>query len=108
MPDLNHLREAAQHGIEGLKEAVAHAPRAQRNLMLGLWAGQRLGHAGPELTQYALSVMESDHEEAGDADVVRKLVRDFEAADLPIPEAEVQARAVQFKREAFIAMRQTD
>ena len=52
--------------------------------------------------------MEADHEEAGDADVVRKLVRDFAAAGLPEQEAEVQKRLVECKREAFAAMRETD
>lgn len=108
MPDLSHLHEAALRGIEGLEEVTAHAPRARRNLLLGLWAGRRLGHDGPALARYALSVMESDHEEAGDADVIRKLVRDFDAAGSPVQEAEVQERLVGFKRAAFAAMGQTD
>ena len=108
MPDLTHLREAALRGAEGLEEATAHAPRARRNLLLGLWAGRRLGHDGPALARYALSVMEADHEEAGDADVIRKLLSDFDAAGLPAREAEVQERLVEFKRAAFAAMDQTD
>lgn len=108
MPDLTRLHEAALRGIEGLEEATAHAPRARRNLLLGLWAGQRLGHDGPALARYALSVMEADHEEAGDMDVVRKLVRDFAAAGSPVREAEVQEHLVGFKRAAFAAMGQTD
>ena len=108
MPDLTQLREAALHGIEGLMEVTAHAPRARRNLMLGLWAGQRIGHVGPALARYALSVMESDHEEAGDADVIRKLMGDFAGAGLPQQESEVRERLIAFKRDAFVSMRETD
>lgn len=108
MPDLIHLREAALHGVEELEAATAHAPRARRNLKLGLWAGRHLGHTGPELTRYVLSVMEADHEEAGDADVIRKLMYDFAAASLSVSKSEVQERAAEFKREAFAAMHQTD
>ena len=108
MPDLAQLREAALRGVEGLEEATAHAPRARRNLLIGLWAGQHLGHDGPALAHYALSVMEADHEEAGDADVIRKLVRDFDAAGSPVQEAEGQERLVGFKRAAFATMGQTD
>ena len=108
MFDLIHLREAALHGVERLEAATAHAPRAHRNIKLGLWAGQHLGHAGPELARYVLSVMEADHEEAGDADVIRKLMHDFAASGLSVSESEVQERAAAFKREAFAAMHQTD
>ena len=108
MPDLAQLREAALRGVEGLEEATAHAPRARRNLLIGLWAGQHLGHDGPALAHYALSVMESDHEEAGDADVIRKLSRDFAAAGVSVPAAELNERLVGFKRTAYAAINHTD
>ena len=108
MPHRTLLREAAQRGIDGLREATVHAPRAHRNLMLGLWAGKRLGHDGPALAQYVLEVMEADHEEAGDADIVRKLVRDFADSGAALSEADVQAQLMDYKRRAFAGMSQTD
>ena len=108
MPHLNLLREAARRGIDGLREATLHAPRAHRNLMLGLWAGKRLGHDGPALVQYVLEVMEADHEAAGDADVVRKLMRDFAGSGTAMTEADVQAQLMNYKRHAFAEMSQTD
>ena len=108
MLNLIQLREAALHGVEGLEAATAHAPRAHRNLKLGLWAGQHLGHVGPELARYVLAVLEADYEEAGDADLIRKLMHDFAAAGLSVSKSEVQERAAAFKREAFAAMHQTD
>src|SRR5262245_52299175 len=53
---------------------------ARRNMMLGLWAAERLGKTGADADAYAKEVVISDIEEAGDHDVFRKIRRDFDAA----------------------------
>jgi hypothetical protein len=53
--------------------------QARRNRLVGLWAAERLGHAGDAAESYARSVVAADFEEAGDEDVVRKLVADLSA-----------------------------
>lgn len=53
---------------------------ARRNKLLGLWAADKLGKTGAEAEAYAKSVVLADFEEAGDEDVVRKIVADFAAA----------------------------
>ena len=53
---------------------------ARRNKLLGLWAAGLLGKAGAEAEAYAKTVVAADFEEAGDADVFRKIRRDFDAA----------------------------
>lgn len=50
---------------------------ARRNKLLGLWAAELLGKAGAEADEYAKEVIKADFEEAGHADVVRKLVADL-------------------------------
>lgn len=50
---------------------------ARRNKLLGLWAAGRLGHEGDAAEAYAKTVVVADLEEAGDEDVVRKLVADL-------------------------------
>ena len=50
---------------------------ARRNKLLGLWAAERLGHSGEAAETYARSVVAADFEEAGDEDVIRKLVADL-------------------------------
>jgi len=50
---------------------------ARRNKLLGLWAAERLGISGADADAYAREVVAADFEEAGDADVVRKVMRDF-------------------------------
>jgi len=50
---------------------------ARRNKLTGLWAAELLGKTGEAADAYALEVIKSDFEEAGDEDVIRKLVADL-------------------------------
>jgi hypothetical protein len=63
-------------GIETLEEQTADLPRARRNLLVGLWAAERLGLSGPDAAAYARSVMAADHARPGDEDVLAKLAGD--------------------------------
>ncbi len=51
---------------------------ARRNKLLGLWAAELLGKSGEDAAAYAVEVIKSDFEEAGDEDVIRKVVADLE------------------------------
>ena len=50
---------------------------ARRNKLVGLWAAELLGKSGEEAAAYAVEVIKSDFEEAGDEDVIRKLAADL-------------------------------
>ena len=50
---------------------------ARRNKLTGLWAAELMGLSGDAAAEYARSVVKADFEEAGDEDVVRKLVADL-------------------------------
>ena len=50
---------------------------ARRNRLAGLWAAGLLGKSGDEAAAYAMDVVSADFEEAGDEDVVRKIVADL-------------------------------
>ena len=50
---------------------------ARRNKLLGLWAAEIMGIGGDAANAYAKEVVASDFEEAGDADVVRKVLADL-------------------------------
>jgi hypothetical protein len=52
---------------------------ARRNKLLGLWAAELLGKSGDDAAEYAMSVVNSDFEEAGIEDVVRKVAADLGA-----------------------------
>jgi len=64
---------------------------ARRNRLLGEWAAARMGLSAAESEAYAKSVVQADFEEAGDEDVIRKLLGDLVGAGVDASEAEVRA-----------------
>ena len=82
-------------------EELRFKATARRNKLLGLWAAERLGKAGDEAEAYARSVVLADFEEAGDADVLRKVRRDLEASGKPASEAELKERFTQLSARAI-------
>ncbi len=58
-------------------EAMQFKAQARANKLLGLWAAELLGHAGEAANAYAIEVVKSDFEEAGNEDVYRKLAADL-------------------------------
>ena len=65
---------------------------ARRNRLLGLWAAEKLGISGDAAAAYAKEVVASDFEEAGDADVLRKVLADLTAKGLAITEPELRVK----------------
>jgi hypothetical protein len=70
---------------EGFEKKFAHDEElrfkatARRNKLLGLWAAEKLGLAGPEADAYAKEVVVADFESPGEEDVFAKLRKDFDA-----------------------------
>ena len=64
---------------------------ARRNRLLGQWAAEKMGLTAEETDAYAKAVVQADFEEAGDEDVIRKLVGDLTSADVEIDDAAVRA-----------------
>ncbi|MEQ1687619.1 MAG: DUF1476 domain-containing protein [Sphingopyxis sp.] len=64
---------------------------ARRNRLLGAWAADKMGLTPEEADSYAKSVVQADFEEAGDEDVVRKLLGDMTSAGVAMDEADVRA-----------------
>ena len=60
-----------------LDEEQKFKAEARRNKLLGLWAAEKLGKTGDDAAAYAKEVVASDFEEAGDADVLRKVAADL-------------------------------
>lgn len=69
---------------EGFEKQFAHDEElrfkafARRNKLLGLWAAGILGKTGADADAYAKEVVLADFEEAGDNDVLRKVVKDLQ------------------------------
>ena len=64
---------------------------ARRNRLLGQWAAAKMGLTPEETDAYAKAVVQADFEEAGDEDVIRKLLGDLTAAGCDVDEAAVRA-----------------
>jgi hypothetical protein len=63
---------------------------ARRNRLLGGWAARLMGLSDAEADAYAKDVIRADFEEAGDEDVIRKLIGDLTAAGIETDEAKIR------------------
>ena len=75
-----------------LDEEQKFKAEARRNRLLGMWAAEKLGITGDAAAAYAKEVVASDFEEAGDGDVLRKVMGDFKAKSVALTEQELRAR----------------
>jgi hypothetical protein len=69
---------------------------ARRNRLLGQWAAKKMGLTDAEADAYARDVIRADFEEAGDGDVIRKLLGDLTTAGIDIDEAALR-QLLEFK-----------
>ena len=65
---------------------------ARRNRLLGTWVAEKLGITGDAATAYAKEVVAADFEEAGDSDVIRKVMGDIKAKGVALTEQELRAK----------------
>ena len=63
---------------------------ARRNKLLGQWAATKMGLTEAEAEGYAKDVVRADFEEAGDEDVIRKLLGDLTAAGIDCDEEQIR------------------
>jgi hypothetical protein len=84
-------RERAEEAKFALDEETAFRVAARRNRLLGQWAAEKMGLTPEETEAYAKAVVQADFEEAGDEDVIRKVLGDLTAAGYEIDEAAVRA-----------------
>ena len=83
-------RERAEEAKFVRDEEMQFRIHARRNRLLGVWAAERMGLDAAETEAYAKSVVQADFEEAGDEDVIRKLLGDVIAAGSDTSEAEIR------------------
>jgi hypothetical protein len=73
---------------------------ARRNKLLGLWVAELLGLDGDAAAAYAREVVESDFEEPGDDDVLRKVLGDLEAKEIGQTTHQVRRKMDELMEEA--------
>jgi hypothetical protein len=93
-------REEAFEKKFALDEQQKFRVDVRRNRLLGLWAAERLGMAGDAAAAYAKDVVAADLEEAGDGDLVRKLLGDLSSKGVPVTEELIRAKINEFAARA--------
>lgn len=84
-------RERAEEAKFALDEDTQFRVTARRNRLLGQWAAERMGLSAVEAEAYAKAVVQADFEEAGDEDVIRKLLGDLTSAGVDVTEGDIRA-----------------
>ncbi|WP_027584896.1 DUF1476 domain-containing protein [Bradyrhizobium sp. Ai1a-2] len=75
-----------------LDEEQKFKAEARRNRLLGMWAAEKLGLTGDAANTYAKEVVAADFEEAGDHDVLKKVLKDLTAKGEAITEGQIRAK----------------
>ena len=73
---------------------------ARRNRLLGQWAAAKMNLTPEETDAYAKAVVQADFEEAGDEDVIRKLLGDLTSAGVDMDDSTVRNALVEKMVEA--------
>jgi hypothetical protein len=96
-------REQAFENKFAHDQEMAFRVTARRNRLLGQWAAGLMKLTAEETDSYAKSVVQADFEEAGDEDVIRKLLGDLTSAGVDIDDARIRAaldaKAIEARRQ---------
>lgn len=83
-------RERAFENIYARDQEMQFRVLARRNRLLGAWAANLMGLTDVEAESYAKDVVRADFEEAGDEDVIRKILGDLTSAGVDIDETRIR------------------
>ena len=83
-------REKAFENMYARDQEMQFKIVARRNRLLGHWAAKKMGLTEAEADAYAKDVIRADFEEAGDEDVIRKLLGDLTSAGIEIDEGAIR------------------
>jgi hypothetical protein len=83
-------RERAFENMYARDEEMAFRVTARRNRLIGTWAAALMGLTAEETDAYAKAVVQADFEEAGDEDVIRKLLGDLVSAGVEMDESRIR------------------
>ncbi|WP_380874640.1 hypothetical protein ACFB49_00280 [Sphingomonas sp. DBB INV C78] len=88
-------------------QEMAFRVTARRNRLVAVWAAEQMGLTAEETDAYAKAVVQADFEEAGDEDVIRKLLGDLVSAGVDTDEALIrtalEAKTVEARRQLMEA-----
>lgn len=88
-----------------LDEEQKFKAEARRDKLLGLWVAEKLGLSGDAAAAYAKEVVIADLEEVGDADVVRKVLKDLADKGIATTEVEIRTKLTEFYAQAVLEVK---
>lgn len=92
MDSMNDRKKAFEKKFAHDAEMVFKA-EARRNRALAAWLGEKWGMSDEEAKEYGGVLIGADLKEAGDDDVIRKVLADAAARNATIDEAELRAKS---------------
>ena len=96
-------RQKGEEAKYAMDEETAFKVAARRNRLVGEWAAGLMNLTPEETDAYKKAVVQADFEEAGDEDVIRKVLGDLTQAGCDVDEAQVRAKleekAIEAKRQ---------
>ena len=96
-------RRKGEEAKYAMDEETAFRIAARRNRLLGEWAAEKMGLTHEETEAYKKAVVQADFEEAGDEDVIRKVLGDLTQAGCDTDEGTVRAmleeKAIEARRQ---------
>ena len=87
---------------KGFEKKFAHdadlkfKAESRRNKMLAEWAGGLMGMSGTDVEDYIKAVRKADLAEKGDADVIRKVLKDLTDKGVKTSEADIAKKMGEF------------
>jgi hypothetical protein len=90
MTDFNDRRRA-EEAKAAMDEEMLFRVTARRNRLVGEWAAGLMNLSDVETEAYRKAVVQADFEEAGDEDVIRKVLGDLTSAGVDADDAMVRA-----------------
>jgi hypothetical protein len=88
-----------------LDEEQKFKAEARRNRLLGQWVAEKLGISGDAATAYAKEVVAADFEEAGDGDVLRKVMGDINAKGVAVTEQQIRVKMDELMAQAIVQVK---
>ncbi|KIZ39955.1 MULTISPECIES: DUF1476 domain-containing protein [Rhodopseudomonas] len=88
-----------------LDEEQKFKAEVRRNKLLGLWVAEQIGLSDDAAAAYAKEVVAADFEEAGDADVIRKVTKDLSDKGVTLTEQQIRVKMDEFFARAVIEVK---
>ena len=97
--------ESAFEAKFAIDENMKFKARARCNHLVGLWAGQKLGLAGPQAEAYAKEVVMVEIEKPGLDNVFRKIRSDFDANGVNQSDHQIRRTLEEYMAQALADLR---